>query len=386
MTDLQRTLDLHQLLKKKSFFLFGPRATGKSFLIKKQLAESVPIIDLLESQLFLRLQMNPEILESIIKGYDKHDIIVIDEVQRIPALLDEVHRLIEKENIRFLLTGSSARKLKRNQANLLAGRARQAELFPLTYHEIPQFDLNRYLRIGGLPMIYLSDDPEDDLHAYVNMYLKEEIQAEALVRQLSSFTRFLHFSALTSGKMLNFSNLSNDAAIPASTIREYYHILEDTFIGFILPAWTKTVKRKPISTAKFFYFDLGVKHTLAKIKSMEPASDLYGQAFEHFIALELRAYISYRRTHMDLCYWQAKNGQEVDFIVDDRFAIEVKTTEKVHGKHLKGLKALEEEKICKHYFLISRDRLKRKVGRIELWHWEDFLDALWGDEILTNGG
>jgi len=307
---------------------------------------------------------------------------VIDEVQRIPGLLNEVHRLIEKKGIRFLLTGSSARKLRHNQANLLAGRARQAELFPLTTSEIPDFNLKRYLHFGGLPMVYQSDEPIDDLHAYVNVYLKEEIQAEALVRQLPSFIRFLNFSALTSGEMINFSNISSDAAVPASTVRDYYTILEDTFIGFMLPAWTKSLKRKPISTAKFYYFDIGVKNILSNITAIPEQSDLYGKAFEHFIALELRAYISYQRKHVSLNYWQAKSGQEVDFIIGDDIAIEVKSTKRTHDKHLKGLKILAEENICKKYYLISQDPLHRHVDNIDIMYWQDFLDALWQGEIF----
>lgn len=379
----ERVLNLPTLLKKKSYFLFGPRATGKTSLIKAQFSEGVLVLDLLESDLFLRLNTSPGDLESIILGYNNQPpIVIIDEVQRIPDLLNEVHRLIEKTGIHFLLTGSSARKLRRSQANLLAGRARQAELFALTSAEIPDFDLDRYLQYGGLPMIYQSDDPVEDLHAYVDTYLKEEIQAEALVRQLPAFTRFLRFSALTNGEMLNFTNVSNDSGVPASTVREYYAILEDTFIGFMLPAWTKTTKRKPVSKAKFYYFDLGVKNTLADIRSIPKQSDLYGKSFEHFIAVELRAYISYQRKHLNLSYWQAKNGQEVDFIIGDDIAVEVKATDRTQDKHLKGLKALAEEGICKRYILLSQDKLKRRVDCIEIMHWKEFLSALWSGEIV----
>ena len=378
----ERFLDLPALLGQKSYFLFGPRATGKTSLIKNQFPKNVPILDLLESELYLRLSAAPGDLESIILGYGEPTIVIIDEVQRIPNLLNEVHRLIEKSGIHFLLTGSSARKLRHSQANLLAGRARQAELFPLTSSEIPEFNLGRYLQYGGLPMVYQSDAPVEDLHAYVNTYLKEEIQAEAIVRQLPAFTRFLKSSALTSGEMLKFSNIANDSAVPASTVREYYTILEDTFIGFMVPAWTKTTKRKPISTAKFYYFDLGVKNTLAGIRSIPTQSDLYGMAFEHFIALELRACISYYRKHLDLNYWQAKSGQEVDFIIGDDIAIEVKSTTRTQEKHFKGLKALAEEGICKRYILVSQDKLKRRVDSIEVMHWQDFLAELWNDTII----
>lgn len=383
MTNFSRTLDLPKLLKSKSYFLFGPRATGKSTLIRNQFPSNTVLIDLLDSALYMRLNYNPGELESIIMAHDKHNIVIIDEVQRIPELLNEVHRLIESKQIKFLLTGSSARKLRRNQANLIAGRARQAELFPLTYAEIPEFDLARYLFVGGIPMIYTSDDPVDDLHAYVNTYLKEEIQAEALVRQLPAFTRFLHFSALTSGEMLNFTSLGNDAAVSPSTVREYYHLLEDTFIGFMLPAWTKSTKRKAISTAKFYYFDIGVKNTLAGIKSIDPKSDIYGKAFEHFIACELRAYISYRRKHFALSYWQSKSGFEVDFIVEDDIAIEVKTAGRISDKHLKALKLLSEENICQRYFLISHDKVNRKVNdKFEVIYWRDFLELLWKGKIF----
>lgn len=381
--DFPRILNIYNLLKKKSYFLFGPRATGKTTLIAAQLPPEVPILDLLESDLYLRLQANPEKLESFILGINPNArMAVIDEVQRIPEILNEVHRLIEKKKITFLLTGSSARKLKRNQANLLAGRARQAELFPLTSAEIPQFDLHHYLQCGGLPMIYLSDEPLDDLHAYVNTYLKEEIQAEAVVRELPPFVRFLKFSALTNGEVLNFANIANDAMVPASTARDYYTILEDTFIGFMVPAWTKTTKRKPATKSKFYYFDIGVKNILAETTHIPLQSDLFGKAFEHFIALELRAYISYRRKFVTLSYWQTLNGREVDFILGDTLAIEVKAADHAQDKHLKGLQALAEEKICKRYILVSRDRIPRRVDDIELMPWQEFLKKLWADEIF----
>jgi predicted AAA+ superfamily ATPase len=380
-----RILNLHNLLKKKSYFLFGPRATGKTSLIKAQIPPEIPLLDLLNSELYLRLTTNPALLESIIYGLNPSaTIVVIDEVQRVPQLLNEVHRLIENKKIAFLLTGSSARKLKRNQANLLAGRARQADLFPLTSFEIPEFNLQRYLQFGGLPMVYQSDEPLEDLYAYVNTYLKEEIQAEAAVRQLTSFTRFLKFSALTSGEILNFANISSDAMVPASTVRDYYTILEDTFIGFMVPAWLKTVKRKPATKSKFYYFDIGVKNILAGITQIPIQSDLFGKAFEHFIALELRAYLSYRRRHLSLSYWQAQNGQEVDFIIGDTIAIEVKSASHIQDKHLKGLQMLAEEGICQRYILVSQDNIQRRVDNIELMSWQEFLNKLWKDEISVS--
>lgn len=379
---LSRLLNLPSLLQKKSFFLFGPRATGKSSLIREQFTTDAPILNLLDSQLYLRLSASPYELESIIHAYPDHQIVIIDEVQRIPMLLNEVHRLIEEQKIRFLLTGSSARKLRQHHTNLLAGRAWEAHLFPLVSIEIPDFNLDRYLHVGGLPPVYLSAEPQEELIAYVHTYLQQEIQVEALVRRIPAFSRFLTVAALTSGQMLNFSTIASDTGVPVSTVREYYQILQDTFLGFLIPGWTKTVKRKALSTAKFYFFDLGVKNTLAAIKHLEPASDLYGQAFEHFVALELQAYISYRRLHLSLCYWRSRHGFEVDFIVGDAIAIEVKTTQQVGEKHLKGLHALAEENICQRYYLISMDRINRKLGVIEIIYWQDFLNKLWQDEIL----
>ena len=278
----KRTLSLPSLLEKKSFFLLGPRGTGKSSLINKQLESTALVINLLQSDLFLRLTSNPEDLESLINASSKK-IIVIDEVQRIPMLLNEVHRLIESKKLTFLLTGSSARKLKQADVNLLAGRVWQAELFPLVSQEITDFDINKYLLYGGLPAIYTSKYPDEDLYAYVEMYLKEEIQFESLVRKIPAFSRFLLTSALTNGQTLNFANIARDAMVPASTIKQYYQILEDTLIGFFIPAWTKSVRRKAMTMSKFYYFDIGVRNTIANIKHIDPNSNLYGQAFEHFV-------------------------------------------------------------------------------------------------------
>lgn len=375
---LKRILNLSELLKMKSFFFLGPRSTGKTSLIKHQLPKDTLRIDLLRSDIFLRLTNSPWELEEIINATNpSHNLVVIDEIQKIPMLLNEVHRLIEEKGVRFLLTGSSARKLKKEYVNLLGGRAWEANLFPLAYKEIPGFNLERYLKYGGLPSIYLSENPKEELIAYVDIYLKEEIQAEALVRKLQSFSKFLQMASLTSGKILNFSSISNDTAIPASTVREFYQILEDTLIGFLLPAWTKTVKRKAMSTAKFYFFDIGVKNQLSEIKTVEANSDIFGINFEHFIGMELRAYISYYRKHLTLSYWSSLQGQEVDFIIGDKIAIEVKSSKTISSKHLKGLETLKEENICEQYFLISLDKINRNTNGIHVIYWVDFLDNLW---------
>lgn len=381
---LKRTLNLLNLLKNKSFFLFGSRATGKTTLIQQDFSsqKNVLIINLLRSDFYLRLSNAPYELEEIIAGKPNTEFVIIDEIQRVPALLNEVHRLIEEKKLRFLLTGSSARTLRHQGINLLAGRAWQANLFPLTSHEIISFDLIRYLQYGGLPAVYLSQEPMEELNAYVNTYLKEEIQAESLVRRIPAFTKFLENAALMSGKMLNFSEMASDTGISASTIREYYYILEDTFVGFMVPGWTKTKKRKAISKAKFYLFDTGVKNTLAHITALEPSSDLFGQAFEHFIAMELRAYLSYQRQNLPLSYWCSTHGAEVDFIIGNNIAIEVKTTKKVSDKHLKNLQLLAEENICQTYFIISFDKINRRKDNIQIIYWENFLKELWDNKLF----
>jgi len=378
-----RIVNLPSLLKKKSFFLFGPRSTGKSFLVREQFSSQDTVLNLLDGQIYNLLQANPSEIDTFIDAHPNSNTVIIDEIQRIPALLNEVHRLIEEKQYRFLMTGSSARTLKRRGVNLLAGRAWESQLFPLTTAEIPHFNLERYLHFGGLPAIYSSDYPEEELHAYVNTYLREEVHAEAFVRNMPAFSRFLQVAAITSGTMLNFSSLSKDTGVPASTVREYYQILEDTFLGFMLPAWNKSVKRKPISTAKFYLFDIGVRNTLANIHAIPTNSNLYGQAFEHFIAMELRAYISYRRLRLPLAYWQTKHGVEVDFIIGDDIAIEVKSTNKISSKHMKNMLLLMEENRCKKYIIVSHDRMARKVDGIDILHWADFLKQLYDDNIIS---
>jgi predicted AAA+ superfamily ATPase len=379
---IQRKLNLPDLLAKKSFFLFGPRSTGKSSLIDHQLATQALVIDLLQGDVFLQLSAKPWELAGIIEAHKgEFKYVIIDEIQKIPQLLDEVHHLIEKKSLRFLLTGSSARKLRKSGVNLLAGRAWTAELFPLVMQEIPDFDLNRYLLYGGLPQVYLSLYPNEELKAYINTYLKEEIQVEALVRNLQSFARFLETSALTSGKMINFAELSNDIAVPASTVREFYHILEDTLVGFILPAWSKSVKRKAMSTAKFYFFDVGVRNKIAGIKELPEQSTEYGDAFEHFLAMELRAYLSYTRSEEKLSYWHSYSDYEVDFIIGDTIAIEVKSTNKPSSKHLKGLKALAEENICSKYYLVCMCSTSQIINQIHILNWRDFIEKLWQGKI-----
>jgi predicted AAA+ superfamily ATPase len=311
------------------------------------------------------LAADPSLLEALVgdrRGPGSW--IVIDEVQKLPGLLDEVHRLIESRGLRFLLTGSSARKLKRGQANLLAGRAWTAHLYPLTSAEIPGANLPRLLRWGGLPAVVASDDPAEELGAYARTYLQEEIQAEGFVRRLPQFSRFLATAAVMNGRMLNFAEIASDAGVPASTVREYYYLLEDTLVGFLLPAWTKSRKRKAISTAKFYFFDTGVTHTLAGTETLDRNSDLYGRSFEQWIGMEVRAWLGYRRRNDELCYWRSVYQHEVDFVVGDHTAIEAKATRKVTPRDLRGLQAIGAEGRLRRLLLVSEDRVEaRGTGR-----------------------
>ncbi len=379
---IPRILQPAEILKKSSFFLFGPRGTGKSFLLRKELSEDTFSINLLDSHLYFQLQANPSLLKEIILA-QKTTRVVIDEVQRLPELLNLVHLLIEEHQIRFVLTGSSARKLKRGGANLLAGRALRKELFPLTWKELAQFNLNKYLKYGGLPMSYFSENSEEYLDTYVNMYLKEEIQAEGIVKKLPAFSQFLQLAATTNGELLNFTSISNETGVSSKTIKEYYSILEDTLLGFMVEPWTKSMKRKPIQTAKFYFFDTGIKNTLSATRELSEKSDLWGRSFEHFIAMELRAYLSYElKNKYRLQFWRSTSQFEVDFVIGDQVAIEVKATNKIKPENFKGLRALIEENKFKKYYLISNDPTERIHEKIICLPWSKFLEKLWDKKII----
>jgi uncharacterized protein len=373
-----RTLDIYKLLKKKSFFLFGPRATGKSTLIKHQL-KNATVFDLLDAEVFRDLVRRPKILEETLS--DK--IIVIDEVQKLPSILDEVHRLIEKKKGRFLMTGSSARKLKRGAANLLAGRAWQANLFPLCSQEIDDFRLLAYLNTGGLPNIYANIDAKEELNEYVSTYLKEEIQAEALTRNITAFNEFLELIGIANGDEISFESLGRDCGVSPNSVKNYLQILEDTLIGFTLPGFTKTKKRKAISRIKHYFFDIGVVNNLCRRGAIEPKSELFGKAFEHFIVLECRSYINYSRKNYRMTYWRSKSQFEVDLIIENEAAIEIKSTELVQDKHLKGIRALKEEGLIRTYIIVSCDAYKRTTeDGIVIYPWGEFISALWQGKLF----
>jgi predicted AAA+ superfamily ATPase len=276
------------------------------------------------------------------------------------------------------MTGSSARKLRRGTANLLAGRAWTAELLPLCFPEITDFELTRYLTRGGLPVAYQSQDWLEDLDAYVGSYLHEEIMAEALTRNIEAFSEFLTIAARSNGQEVNLQSFASDCGVSQNTIKNYFQILSDTLIGFSLPAYTKTSKRKAIARQKYYLFDIGVRNRLCDIQSVSAKTDTFGHAFEHFILMELRAFNSYQRRKMKLHYWRSTSQFEVDVVVDGTMAIEIKGVSQVMDKHLKGLRAFKEEGKVPHYYVVSCDpEVRMTDDGIVIYPWKDFLEALW---------
>ncbi|MBW2661638.1 MAG: ATP-binding protein [Deltaproteobacteria bacterium] len=365
----------------RSAFLWGPRKTGKTTLMRQQFPRAC-WIDLLDYDLFLSLSQRPTRLRQML-GAQPSKTVVIDEVQKIPHLMDEIHWLIENAGFQFILSGSSARKFRRGKANLLGGRAWRFELYPLVTKELKDFNLDKALSSGLLPSHYLSPDSEMDLKAYVHDYLKEEIQAEALTRNLPAFSRFLQSAAITNGMLLNYSNAARESGVSVKTIREYYQILEDTLIGRQLLPWKKSKKRRLIETAKFFFFDMGIVSSLLGYKSLTPGTTEYGRAFEHFILQECWAYRHYSRRDFPMAFWRTASGTEVDFILGDaEVAIEIKASENA-GDKTKGIHLFQEEQKCKKGLIVSRDPFPRKLSsNITVLPWHIFCAMLWEGEII----
>jgi len=376
---IPRVLDLKATLDAKSCFLFGPRQTGKTWLIHHTLKECV-VYSLLDSRTFLDLSRNPKRIEEELPP--KTGLVVIDEIQRQPELLNEVHFLIEQRGIRFLLTGSSARKLRHGGVNLLGGRARIKHLHPFIYRELGKhFDLERALNRGLLPSIYFSDAPREDLQAYTGLYLQEEIAAEGAVRNVPAFSRFLQVAALSNGKIINYTNISNDCQVARTTVQEYFQILKDTLIGYELPAWKHSIKRKPISTSKFYLFDSGITLFLQNRSRIKFGSPEFGEAFETFIFHELKSYCDYG-DQSSLCYWRSTTGIEVDFVLGDCTAIDVKAKTNLSDHDLKGLVSLAEEKGLKNYVCVSLEARPRKIGPLHILPYHIFLEKLWAGDFI----
>jgi predicted AAA+ superfamily ATPase len=370
-------------------FLWGPRQTGKSTLLQ-QLFPRAPRYDLLLSDEYRRLLSRPSLLreEYVRAAGDSHGaspLVIVDEVQKVPDLLDEIHWLIENKAARFILCGSSARKLKRGHANLLGGRAVRYQLFPFVYPELKEFSLSKALNAGLIPRHYLAEDPRKLIRSYIGDYLREEISAEAMTRNIASFGRFLEAAAITNGEMVNYVNIASDCGVSAPTVKAYFQILEDTLIGSFLPAYHKQVKRRLIYAPKFFFFDIGIVAELTNRGTVAQGSELFGRAFEHFLYLELVAHRQYSDLLYPLSYWRTASQFEIDFILGDcEAAVEVKGTDNVRDQHLKGLRAFAEEHRAKHRIVVSCEkRARQTTDGIEILPWQDFLDKLWQGKIIA---
>ena len=375
---INRLLNI-ELPPNRSAFLWGPRKTGKTYWITRNFPDSV-LIDLLKTDVFADYVSRPSLLRE--RYQDHQGLIVIDEIQKVPDLLNEIHWMIENTDVAFLMTGSSARKLRRGHANLLAGRAWRYTLAPLTWMETEGFELEKVIISGLLPPHFLSIDPVQDLRSYVADYLKEEIAAEAVVQNIPAFAEFLRVAALTSGALLNYTNVARESGVSAKVVRNYFQILEDTLLGFRVQPCRKVINRRLIETEKFYLFDVGVANYLAR-REPRVGTPEFGHSFEHYILMELKAYQAYRNPELDICYWRTSSGFEVDFVLGDmNIAIEVKGTRRVHSGHARGLNAMLEEHTVAKAFIVSLESHVRKLDtRIEVLPWQFFLHALWSGDL-----
>ena len=376
----KRTLELN-LPANRSAFLWGPRKTGKTYWINRHFTDSV-VIDLLKTDIFAEYASRPSLLRERYQEYGR--LVVIDEIQMVPDLLNEIHWLIENTGTSFLMTGSSARKLRRRHTNLLGGRAWRYNMTPLTFAETEGFDLEQIMLSGLLPPHFLSSDPVQDLRSYVADYLKEEIAVEAVIRNIPAFAEFLRVAALTSGELLNYTNVARETGVSAKVVRNYFQILEDTLLGFRIQPWRKVRNRRLIETEKFYLFDVGVTNYLAR-RTPRIGTPEFGNSFENYILMELKAYQAYRNPELDIRYWRTSTGFEVDFILDDmNVAIEVKGSHRIHSSHTKGLRALLEEHTVKRSVIVSLEKQLRKLdSSIEVLPWQVFLEELWSGELAV---
>jgi uncharacterized protein len=367
----------------ETFFLWGPRQTGKTTLMRSHYSDSL-WVDLLDSRVYRDLVSRPEELGELVRAREA-SFVVIDEIQKVPALLDEVHRLHEA-GIRFALCGSSARKVRRGHANLLGGRALRYELFGLVSAELDSsFDLIRMVNHGFMPRIYDTPRPTPRLRAYVADYLKEEVVAEGFIRGVGPFDDFLRQAGLADTEPVNFASIARDCGVSSPTVRAYYQILEDSLLGRFLPAYTRRPKRRITKAPKFYFADVGVVNQLSKRRALEPGSALFGKAMESWMHHELCAYNAYDERDARLSYWRLSTGVEVDFVVDDfALALECKATTRVRPEHLKNLREVfVDHPECHRRILVAlTDRPRRTEDGIEIRPVREFLDALWGGELF----
>lgn len=385
--DIPRILSI-TLPPRQSAFLWGARKTGKSTYLRALFPDSLTF-DLLQTDVMIDMAKRPALLREQILAAPARQLqapIIIDEVQKVPQLLDEVHWLIEHERLRFILCGSSARKLKRGRTNLLGGRAWRYEMHPLVSAEIPQLDLLRVLNRGLVPAHYLATEYRRSLDAYVRDYLKEEVFDEGLTRNVPAFSRFFDAMAYSHGELTNFANIARDCGVDAKTVKEYYQILVDTLLGTFIEPYKRRQDRQVITkAARFYLFDVGVAGAVTKRRLAGERGEEFGRAFEHFILMEILAHRSYRNVGHDVHFWRTKSGLEVDFILGrGEVAIEVKGTSRVDSAEFRGLRAFVDDHHPRRAILVCNERHPRVHDGVDVLPWREFLVRLWGGDILES--
>jgi predicted AAA+ superfamily ATPase len=366
----------------EGMFLFGARQTGKSTLLKERFKGAI-YYDLLNPDVRKAFKRNPNSLKEALWNKAVGTLVIIDEIQKVPELLDIVHTLMVEKGLWFILSGSSSRKLKRSGANTLGGRAIPETLYPLVWPEVTDFQLDRAIQNGMIPRHYMVEDATKRLSGYVKVYLDEEIREEGEVRELDAFERFMEVAAISDGEMLNYSNIASDCGVSAKTVKSYFQILYDTLIGYEIPAYRKEIKRRIIQAPRFYYFDVGLANYLMGRHSLKRGTDDYGHAFEHFVMQEIIAYKGYNDKRDEISYWHTYDKKEVDAVIGDaKIAIEIKSCEQLKTKHKAGLKAFKEEHPDCRLILVSLDPITRQSGDVEQIYILDFLKMLWNGEIF----
>ena len=376
-----RIFDIENRLD-EGMFLFGGRQTGKSTLLKERFPNAV-YIDLLNSEMRNRFSQHPEQFRERLLRYPPETLVIVDEIQKVPDLLDEVHWLMVNKGLWFILSGSSARKIKKSGANNLGGRAIPEILYPLVSAEIPDFDLDRAVQNGMIPRHYMVANARNRMKGYIELYLKEEIIEEALVQKVSDFIRFMEVAAIMDGEILNYENVASDCEVSANTVKAYYQILKDTLLGFEVPAYRKVIKRKIFKAPRFYYFDVGIANYLTGRYHLAEKTPEYGHAFEHLIMQEIVAYLGYTNSDEELSYWHTYENLEVDAVIGDaRVAIEIKSTDHADHDDKKSVMEFAKEHPGTKQILVSRDRISRRSGDVDLYYVTDFFKALWAGEII----
>lgn len=366
----------------EGMFLFGARQTGKSTLLKERFKGEI-YYDLLDPELRKFFKRNPNALKEALKDKPSGTLVIIDEIQKVPELLDIVHSLMVDNGLWFILSGSSARKLKKSGANTLGGRAIPETLYPLVWPEVTDFQLDRAVQNGMIPRHYMVEDATKRLKGYVEVYLNEEIREEGEVRELDAFECFMEIAAISDGEILNYSNIASDCGVSVKTVQSYFQILYDTLIGYEIPAYRKTVKRKIVQAPRFYYFDVGLANYLMGRYFLKRGTDDYGHAFEHLVIQEIIAYKGYNDKKEIISYWRTYDKKEVDVVIGDaKVAIEIKSSEQIKTKHKAGLRAFKEEHPDCRLILVSLEVVTRTSEDIEMIYVLDFFKKLWGGEIF----